>query len=230
MSETALTIIKAAMRVVGVLASGETPTADESADGLEAMKFMFRHWSSKNIRLYFVTKDTLTLTGASSYTIGTGGTINTLRPTSIRGAIFRQSDIDYPMEIIDEDKYRRFSMKSFAGDPGYIWYSPEYPLGKVYPWPIGGSGTIYLDSMKPLVDPTAITSSISFPPEYDEAIKYQLAVRLAAEYGRTLPQEVVALAATCLDDIESRNFASQINSVRPEVIRLAQGRYNIDGG
>ena len=80
MSELVSTLIKAAFRVIGVTASGETPTDGEMADGLEALKFMLRHWSNSNTRIYYTTKDTLTLNGATSYTIGSGGDCNTVRP------------------------------------------------------------------------------------------------------------------------------------------------------
>ena len=73
MSETAQTLIKAALRSIGAIATGETPTAAEMADGLESMKLMFRSWSAKNIRLYYTKQETLTMGGASSYTIGSGG-------------------------------------------------------------------------------------------------------------------------------------------------------------
>lgn len=230
MSETALTLIKAALRVVGGYAPGETPTTAETTDALEALKFMLRHWSAKNIRLYYTTQDTLALTGATSYTIGTpGGNIATARPSSIRGAYIKSSGgIDSPVRIIDEGYYRRISLKSLGGTAEYLWFSPEYPLAKLYLWPLG-TGTLYLDSMKPLTDPAAIGSDVAFPPEYDEAIKYGLAVRLAPEYGKTLAPEVIALALGALTDIENKNFAEQINVARPEIIRLAS-RYNIDEG
>ncbi len=229
MSETANTLINSAMRVIGVLSVGETPTADESNDGLLALQMMLRHWSAKNIRLYYTKNESLTLTAATSYTIGTLGDLNTVRPVSIRGAWVRDSNgVDHIIDIIDEKKYRELSLKSFAGVVDYLWYSPEYPLGKIYIYP-AGTGTLYIDSLKPLTDPSLITSSVAFPPEYDEAIKYGLAVRLAGEYGRPLSPEIPILAATALADIETRNFASQIVAARPEIIKIAQ-RYNINEG
>ena len=73
MSMTAQELIKAAMRLINATADGETPTASEMADGLEALKIMLRSWSSDNLMIYFIEQETLTLTGASSYTIGSGG-------------------------------------------------------------------------------------------------------------------------------------------------------------
>lgn len=225
MSETAQTIIKAALRSIGVIATGETPTAAEMADGLEAMKMMLRNWSAQNIRLYYTMQETLNMTGAASYTIGSGGNLDTVRPVSIRGAWCS----DWPVRVIDEDQYRQVRMTGTSGTVESVWYSPEYPLGKLYPWPQGGS-LLYLDSLKPLTDPTAITSSIAFPPEYDDAIKYNLAVRLGPEYEKEPSATVQALAVSTLHALEIRNFAQQINSIRPEVISLGARNYNIDNG
>jgi hypothetical protein len=84
--QTAQELIKAALRVIGVVATGETPTNAELQDGLEAMKIMFRQWAAKGLMVYVSTIDTHTLTaGTKSYTIGSGATINTGRPVSING-------------------------------------------------------------------------------------------------------------------------------------------------
>ena len=218
MSETALTLINSAMRTVGVLAVGETLSADHAAIGLENMKFMFRHWSAKNIRLYFTTQESFAVTGASPYTWGTGGTFNSARPTSIRGAYIQDS---YEFSIVDEKTFRINS-----GSGHFLWYSPEYPLAKVHLNP-DISGTIYINSLKPLTDPSALTSTVAFPPEYDEAIKYGLAVRLAAEYGRPITPEVAGLAQASMNDLEIKNFAEKINAARLDLISIAN-RYNIN--
>jgi hypothetical protein len=209
MSETARTLIKGALRVVGALASGETPTADEENEALEALKFMFRSWSTRDIMLFYVKQDTVTLTGANYYTIGSGGDCNTVRPTSIRGAYVD----DQLCTIIDEAKHRELRLSNLTGSAAYLYYNPEYPLGKIYLLPTDGS-LLYLDSLKPLTDPTAITGDVAFPPEYDAAIKYGLAVHLAPEYGKEASPTVLGLAQDALAAIVARNFASQIVNVR----------------
>jgi hypothetical protein len=224
MSETANTLIKSALRQIGVIATGETPTAAEMQDGLEAMRFMIRHWSAKNIMIPYMTNEAITTTGAESYTWGTGGVINTARPEFIVGAYVSG---ERTLKVVDQAKYRQLRVSGDGGELEYIWYSPEYPLGKLYIWPAIAE-TIYVDSLKALSDPTAITTSIVFLPEYDEAIKYNLAVRLAPEYGKSASPEVVALALSGLQSIENRNFAAQMSSVDVDVIKISHGSYNID--
>ena len=225
MSENAQTLIKAALRSIGAIATGETPTDDEIQDGFEAMKLMLRSWSARNIRLYYTKQESVAMTGATSYSIGDSGDINTVRPTSIRGA---WTDVR-PVKIITEDRYRSIRMSSGSGDVEYLWYSPENPLGLLYPWPKGGT-TLYIDSLKPLTEPGDVTTDLTFPPEYEDAIKWNLAVRLAPEYEKNPSQIVVGLAVSTLKALETVNFANQINAIRTEPIRLSHARYNIDEG
>ena len=223
MSKTAQDLIKSAMRVAGVIATGETPTDAEMQDGLEALQFMLENWSASNIRLYYTKQESLTLTGAASYTIGSGGDLDTVRPASIRGA---WTDLG-PVSIIGEDRYRQVRMDTNSADVAYLWYSPEYPLGVLYPWPAGGS-TLYIDSLKPLTDPATLTTDVAFPPEYNAAVKFNLAAHIGVEFGIEVSATVAALAASSLSAIEDRNFAEQINEIRPELIKLSYERYNID--
>ena len=230
MSETAQTLINAALRAIGVIASGEVATAQELADSLESLKFMLRHWSNIGIRTYFLSQNTLALSGATSYTIGSGGNCDTTRPEDIKGGYVKDANgFDSPLTIIDAERYRSLSLKSIAGTANYLWYNPDFPLGLLYFWPLG-AGTAYLDSLKPLTEPTVLTSSIAFPPAYDEAIKWNLALRLAAEFSKEPSQLVIALAASALKWIETKNFNNQINAVNLNDELRGGGGYNINEG
>lgn len=229
MSETAQTLIEAALRVIGVLASGESASTNELSDGLKSLRFMLRGMSARNLSLYYTTQDTVTLNGATSYTIGSSGTVNTPRPASIRGAYATSNNVDRPLKIIDEGRYRILSLKQLSGTVEYLWYNPDYPLGVLYFYPLA-SGTVKLDSLKPLIEPSVVGTDVAFPPEYDEAIKWNLAIRMAPEFGRPTPPEVAVLAKESFDLILMKNFASQINESRLDILKVSYGRYNIDWG
>lgn len=225
MSKTARTLIKAALRSINAISVGATPSAEETADGLEALQFMLRSWSNNNILLYFIEQDTLTMSGASSYTIGSGGDANTVWPVDIKGAVV---DSTYVLDIIDEQKYRKVSTSNNSGPPAYLYYNPEYPLGLLYVWPTGGNSMV-LDTLKPLTDPTNLSSTVAFPTAYDDAIKWNLAERLAPEYGRVINPIIHKLAKESLDNLRTKNFANQLNATRLELISL-DGVYDIDEG
>lgn len=218
MSETAQTLINGAARAIGVLAKGETMQAEDAADALKAMQYMLENWSANGVRVWFVTTEDLTYS-ASPSTIGTGATLNTSRPEKILAAFLDGAELD----IVDYKKYLRLSNND---GQGYLYYAPEYPFGKIY---INGAGTLQLSSLKPLTDPTAVSSTVSFPPEYNDAIKWNLAVRMAPEYGKVPSDLVVNLAVSTLRTIENKNFDERIRTADIEVIKFSN-RYNIDEG
>lgn len=219
MSDYAYNYIKAAMRLIGSLASGETPTADEYTDCLSALNGMLNSWSGNNINLHKVTIDTLTLTGANSYTIGTGATLNTARPAAILGAYLDSKD--NPYKLLTEAEYR--------DDKYGLWYNPDYStgFGMIYINP-ADTGTLYLHSLKPFTNFAVYTDYLYVPPEYDDAIKYNLAIRISPEFGKPIQQDLLYMAKETLNTVQTRNFAEKINTVKPEVISLAGYRYDIN--
>jgi hypothetical protein len=227
---TALEIMTAALRLIGVPQTGEALTASESADGLQAMQMMLDSWSNQGLAVYAITSESLTLTGAASYTIGSGGTLDTVRPVEIVGATVTSGGLDYPMKIVSRNKYQELAQKSLSGIPQWLWYNPTYALGYLYIFPVGSaSDTLNLDSIKPLTEPTVNSSTISFPPGYEEALKYNLAVRMAPEFGRTPDQAVVAIAQNAMAHLKERAAANRVEESKLELLELSR-RWSIDGG
>jgi hypothetical protein len=185
---------------------------------------MLRSWSAHNIRVYFTTTETVGLSGATSYSWGSGGTIATARPVSIRGAYTS----DNLVEIVDESQYMRLVVGNQGGPVQWLYYQPQYPLGYLFPWPLDSS-TLYVNSLKELSDPTTLASTVQFPTEYDDAIKWNLAVRMAPEYGKDASPTILSLAASTLHALETLNFSNKIPQARVEVLSLG-GTYDIDAG
>ena len=223
MSETAQTLIKAALRSINAIATGETPTAAEMAEALEALKIMLRSWSADNLMVYTISQDTLALDGSDSYTIGSGGDCDTIWPSEIKGAVV---DEFYNLKMIGEAKYRSMA-RSDSSVPGFLYYNPAYPLGLLYPYGTGGTSMV-IDSLKALTDPATLTTSVAFQTSYDAAIKWNLALQLAPEYGKQPSQLVMQLAYDSKNLIQSKNAAAQANEVDLSRLGRAGGSYSID--
>src|SRR3972149_6453264 len=178
------TLIKSAMRKAGVLSSGETPEASREAEVLEALQIMLRSWAQKRILVFASIKESFSLVSTQSlYTWGTGGNITTTRPHQVIGAFIRDSGgTDHPIGIISEGQYRVISSKATAGQPEYLFYHPLYPLGAIYLYPTPQDiETMWLESLKPFTETSSfgtVADTLSFPPNYEEAIKYNLAIRI----------------------------------------------------
>ena len=209
-------VIASSLRIIGSASLGETIGAAKLANGLSAMNQMLGGWSAQPNSLYFVTEDTHTLVASTgSYTIGSGGDIDTTRPIKILNAFVRDSTSDYSLELIDRAKYDSIVAKGSTGFPQYLYYEPSMPTGTIYLYPEPSSAyELHIKSLKPFSSSYAATDTFALPPGYEEAIKFNLAIRLAPEYGRAVTQEVVALAVSTLNFIKTQNSATRVKQIR----------------
>jgi len=193
---TARDLVKGAMKLLGVLRKGESPDADEATDGFTALNQMLASWSNENLICYARTRDSYTLTGASSYTIGSGATINTTKPVEIISAYVTTGSVDYPLTFINDEVYDQYvSYKSVTSSiPSYINYSNGHPNGTIRLWPIDTSGTVlHLLSEKAITQFTSLDTTVDLPTGWEKALKYGLALDIAPEYGiGTPPPSVIA--------------------------------------
>lgn len=228
---TARQIIAAALRKLGVVSRGKTINAADEADGLESLKILLREWSSQHLMVFKETQDSHALTaGTASYTIGSGATIITTRPVVIKGAYVRTGGIDVPLRIVDPEYYRNIAQKTIGDStPAVLYYSPGYSQGTIYLWPPGG-GTLYIDSLKPLTEPSALTSDVVFPGEYQAALIWNLAMEMASEYGVTVSPLLAARAVETKDHIIVNNAALSIQQVALDYIDDQGSSYDIDAG
>jgi hypothetical protein len=209
-------LIKASMRKLGAVASGELPTPDELADGLSALQSMLRSWAAMQMNVYASVKESFTLIPTQYiYTWGIGGDINSDRPNQVAGAYVQESGgVSHPVDIISEGQYRGITVKNTASRPYALFFHPTYPFAEVYIYPVPvDAEQMFLDSFKPFSESGSIddvNSTIVFPGYYEEALIYNLAIRLAPEYGKAIPIEVAGIATASYDRMIIKHAAEQV--------------------
>ena len=187
-------LIRATLRLIGAISSSETPAADESSDALEALNLMLGSWGASRFLSASTGKVTKAMTGAASYTIGSGGDIDTTRPTALYVVTYTTGGIDYNVEVIDYADYQKIGLKTVSGTiPAYIVLKPDNPLSTIFLYPIPTTGTLTLDNIRPATDLT-LADDLPYPPEWIRALKFNLAIEIAPEYGFSVSPELVALA------------------------------------
>lgn len=208
---TGLDLVSASLRKIGALASGEDPDSSSSNDALAELNRMIDTWSTQGLLIYSKVRETFTLSGGTStYSMGTGATLNTTRPMRIVDAAISISGLEYPMRIITVDEYARIRLKSIQGIPGYLYPEGTYPNETLNLYPVPTTDyTLVTYSWKPLASVSALTTVLSFPPGYEDALIYNLALRLAPEYGKPLDQAIIALAESTLGSIKRMNSKPQ---------------------
>lgn len=184
-------IIKRALRLIGVVAQGETPTTDQITEAALSLNGLVKAWQADGMPLWALKQYSVPLTDSvNAYTIGVGATINTPKPLKVTQAWFRNttSNVDIPLRILTRQEYNMLGNKTTQGSPIQIYYEPLLDTGVLHVFPTPSatdalSGTIYIVYQRPYEDFDASTDNPDFPQEWYDAITYGLATRLAPEYG-----------------------------------------------
>lgn len=217
MATTALDIITGALRLINSYAPGESLSSADSGDALAVLNDMLDTWSTEHLTVFKNDEDTVTLTpGKVTYTIGAGGDINVTRPLRVTTVFTRitssgSGGIDYPCEEASNDQYLSIGLKSQPGPwPKYFFYNSTYPLGVLYLWPVptmAGELHIWADGV--FTQFANLTDVVSLPQGYVRAMKKNLALELAVEYGKEPSRLLIEQARTSKAVIKALNSSPQ---------------------
>jgi hypothetical protein len=231
---TPLYAITQALKKAGVIGIGETPAAEDTNDAFNELQDMLFQWQQQRWLVYSLIDAKLVWPGTESCTIGMGGDFNVLRPDSIESAYFVPLNVSpglrasYPLELLQSrEDYNNIVLKELVTWPQYLFFDSAYPLGNIFvsPIPPAGMFEIHLSIKTPLPDPTNKTSQMSLPPEYNQAIIYNLAALLCTSYGVAVPPDVQRVADRALAVIRAAN--TQIPRLQmPVGIDGSAGNYN----
>lgn len=213
---TALDIITIALKLTEAIGEDQSPTAQEAADGLSILNDMIDDWSTQSLAVWGQENQTFaTINGQDTYTVGVGGDWNTDRPVSIDAPAYSTIDqVTFPCIPIAQDQYNLIAFKAQQMQwPQYYLFINEYPLAKIKLWPVPNAVTpITFSINRVLTQAATLVTALSFPPGYAQAFKYNLAIRLAPLFGRSISDypDVERLATTSLAHIKRANRKSRV--------------------
>jgi len=227
--------INGALRLLGVLAEGETPSAATSKDALTALNQMIDSWSTERLAV-FATQDQVFSwpPGAISRTLGPTGNFIGERPILIDDSTYFRdpaSNISYGIKLINQQQYNGIAVKTVTSTyPQVMWVNMEYPdiLMTVYPVPTKVL-EFHIVSVTPLAAPANLATVLAFPPGYLRAFKYCLACELAPEFGVEPSPTVMRIAMTSKRNLKRINNPDDIMSMPYSIVATRQ-RFNIFAG
>ena len=236
---TANELISRSLKTIGVLASGETADSDSVSDSLVVLNNMVDAWATNRLTIYTVTRNVLDLSSSTQeYTIGTGGTFNIVRPVTIeRASIILDKNaaatekIELPVNgPLTVSKWQDIAIKGTTSTyPTDFYYDKAWTAGlaKISVWPIPDNSAVQLVLYVPtaLTQFADLTTAYTFPPGYEEALRYQLSLRLAQEFGAEITGALATLASDSLANIKRVNISQETLSIDP-ALSASGGKYN----
>jgi len=211
---TAGSLIRQALALSNAVGVDQTLTADELSDCLSVLNDIYEDLSNQNLALWSTANQMFnTVAGQATYTIGTGGNWNTVRPVRINEPGYcTYAGSDSPVYSMNQEEYNLIGLKT-QQQPivERFLYVNDYPLGSVtlYPVPSGiVQITLSIDNILTNI-PTAATA-LTFPPGYAKLYKYMLGIELAPLFGKVVSQDVKSIATNTLANIKRVNNKSPI--------------------
>jgi len=181
-------MITASLRKLGVLAEGQTPSAQNLADATVAFNSVIAELRTVGNPLWARVEYTFTPV-TNVYTIGNGYTLNTDYPVRLYHAYRTEVNVRIPMDIVAKEDFSHLPTNS-AGSPLKLCYTPGINVGTIELWPTPlstSTATVTLVYQRPYDYMINSTDTLDFPEEWYNAIIYRVAVLLAPEWGVALP-------------------------------------------
>ena len=226
--------IKRSLRLLGVLAEGETPSAETSQDALTALNQMIDSWSVERLAVYSTQDQVFTWpAGQISRTLGPSGDFVGNRPVLLDDATYYKapSGVSYGIKFINQAQYDGIAVKTASSTfPQVIFVNMTNPNVEmyVYPRPLQDLEWHFI-SVDELTQPATLDTVLYFPPGYMRAFAYGLACELAPEFGVEPSPQVQRIAMTSKRNLKRINNPDDVMSLPYAVVANRQ-RFNIYSG
>lgn len=194
---------------VGAYAQGQTANTDDLSLAFRVINRKLDSLSAEKLSMVGMKRAAYPLTGAASYTYGTGMTwATTVRPIKIKSAsVLAANGVERSCRILTADQWAGVPDKSRTGIYAEdLFYDNGYPTGVVYLSPMPASGSAVLWTFQPISALPDQTSTVDLAPGYTEAIVMIAAEELCIAFQRPLTQELSNAAA------QAKSVIAQLNA------------------
>jgi hypothetical protein len=226
--------INRALRLLGVLAEGETPSAATSQDALMALNQMIDSWNTERLSIFNTIDQVFTWpAGEIQRHLGPSGEFVGVRPILLDDATYFKapSGVSYGIKFINQQQYDGIAVKTVTSTyPQVMWINMEYPNIQMtlYPRP-----TLDLEwhfiSVQELDRPADLSTNMYYPPGYLRAFTYNLAMEFAPEFGVEPSPQVQRIAMTSKRDLKRINNPDDVMAMPYSMIATRQ-RFNVYAG
>ena len=229
--------INRALRLLGILAEGETPSAAMSQDALMALNQMIDSWNTERLSV-FSTQDQIFLwpagVGNQTRTLGPTGNFVGLRPVLIDDATYFRdpgTNVSFGIKLINQQQYNGIAVKTVTSTyPQVMFVNNTFPdtTLTIYPVPTRQLEWHFV-SVEKLDEPATLATNLFYPPGYLRAFTYNLAMEIAPEFGVEPSPQVQRIAMTSKRNLKRINNPDDVMSL-PYAIVATRQRCNVYAG
>lgn len=177
-------IIERALRIVGALELGEPMSAEQVAQGSQALNEMVKAWETERVFLWTLKNLSFsTVAGTASYA---GSALDTSNSSiiGIDAAYYYNGSTEEDLEVISWVEYQKIIDKAVQDIPRLVAVLPNANTITAYFWPTPAAiYTIKLSAVCRLKDFDSSSSTGDFPSRFTRALVYGLAYDLSDEYS-----------------------------------------------
>ena len=177
---TVLEMVTEAAHDAGVAAT-DVPLASEYFDiGLIRLNRMLAAWQNEAITIWQNTSGSIPITAdTQSYAISE-------RPLTLNVVNYKLNGLETPMLSLTRQEYLELPDKAATGRPSQYYYEREQTRGVLFVWtvPATATGTIEWYGRDRTTAATGPADTVDVPPEWEEAVHYGLAHRIASAFSR----------------------------------------------
>ena len=232
---TAGDLIDGSLRLLGVLAEGETPSSETAQDALFAMNQMIQSWNTERLAVFSTQDQVVTWPPSTrSRTFGPTGDIVANRPIAIDDSTYFRdpaTGISYGLKLINQQQYNGIAVKTVTSTyPQVLWVNMTYPDIEMYVYPVPTKVLEFpIVSVEELSQPANLATDLAFPPGYLRCFRYNLACELAPEFGVEPSRQVQRIAMTSKRNLKRVNNPDDIMALPYSIVGTRQ-RYSIYAG
>jgi hypothetical protein len=227
--------INRALRLLGVLAEGETTSASVMQDSLMAMNQMIDSWNTERLSV-FSTQDQVFNWPPDliTRTLGPTGDFVGNRPILVDDATYfrdASTNVSYGIKLINQQQYDGIAVKTVTSTyPQVMFVNMTYPniTMTIYPKPTRVLEW-HIVSVEELSKPATLATTLAFPPGYLRAFTYNLAMEIAPEFGVEPSDQVKRIAMTSKRNLKRINNPDDVMAMPYSLVATRQ-RFNVYAG
>jgi hypothetical protein len=214
LTRTGLAVLTDALKLIGVVAGHEVPTSAEQTDSFARLNELIDSWGTHAQTLLVPRRDVVPLViGQQTYTIAPVGADLVLPVPITIDAVSVLLASTPPTEVFldlgTDQAYIGQAQKTLRGTPPLAAaYTRTHAGGELWVWPVpSAASSLVLYWHEPLAQFPDLVTPVSLAAGYAKALRTNLAIELAPEFGRPVDPLVLRLAAESLADIKRANVA-----------------------